>query len=176
MLVHTLLQKKIEATVRGEIHFGIGGKRVRFGRLEYALVSGMTYEDGPTKAEQDERKNDGLITDHLNGVAGSKLSALITAFTICRSPDDAFKLGLLVFVYGYLLGQPANKAIEERWQKFLYIVQDLPFFFKMPRGYKLGRDVFQPLGEPKALSRDIAEEVKGKAGRGSERGQVHIDG
>ena len=134
VLVHTLLQKKIEATVRGEIHFGIGGKRVRFGCLEYALVSGMSYEDGPTKAEQDERNNDRLITDHLNGVAGSKLSALINAFTICRSPDDAFKLGLLVFVYGYLLGQPANKAIEERWQKFLYIVQDLPFFFKMPWG------------------------------------------
>ena len=56
VLVHTLLQKKIEATVRGEIHFGIRGKRVRFRRLEYALVSGMSYEDGPSKPNKTSEK------------------------------------------------------------------------------------------------------------------------
>ena len=94
----------------------------------------MSYEDGPSKAEQDERKSDRLITEHLKGVVRCKLRALISAFNICQSQDDALKLGLVLFVYGYLLGQPTNKVIEERWQKFMYIVEDLPFLFKMPWG------------------------------------------
>ena len=42
VLIHKLLEKRIEPTVRGEVHFDIGGQRVRFGRLEYALVTGLS--------------------------------------------------------------------------------------------------------------------------------------
>ena len=64
VLVHSLLQCKIEETTCGEIHFGLGGKRVRFGRLEYSLICGLSYEDGPSKNERDQRTSDRLITEH----------------------------------------------------------------------------------------------------------------
>ena len=45
-----------------------------------------------------------MITEYLNERDNCKFSALIDAFNACANVDDAFKLGLLVFVYGYLLG------------------------------------------------------------------------
>ena len=53
VLIHTLLQCKIEATTWGEIQFGLGGKWVRFGRPKYSLICGLSYEGGPSKNEQD---------------------------------------------------------------------------------------------------------------------------
>ena len=131
VLLHSLLLRKIHPTKRGEIHFGIGNKRVRFGRLEYALITGMSMEDGPSKEEQNERRSDRLIKDYLNGVSNAKFDALISAFKTCQDPNDAYKLGLCVFVLGYLLGLEHNKAVND---KYLYMVEDLPFFYSLPWG------------------------------------------
>jgi len=131
VLLHSLLLRKIHPTKRGEIHFGIGNKRVRFGRLEYALITGMSMEDGPSTEEQNDRRSDRLITDYLNDVSNVRFDVLINAFRTCQDPNDAYKLGLCVFVLGYLLGLEHNKAIND---KYLYMVEDLPFFYSLPWG------------------------------------------
>ena len=142
VLLHSLLLRKVESTKRGEIHFGIGNKRVRFGKLEYALITGFSMEDGPTAEEQNERRSDRLVTDHLNGVRNAKFEVLTNAFKTCQDPEDAYKLGLCVFVIGYLLGVEHNRVIND---KYLYMVEDLPFFYSLPWGNITWTETFSAL-------------------------------
>ena len=83
VLLHVLLLCKVELTTLGEIHFGLGNERVRFGRLEDALKCGFNMECGPSVDEENEHNINRLVKEHLNGVPNVKFSVLVTVFNIC---------------------------------------------------------------------------------------------
>ncbi|XP_060970005.1 uncharacterized protein LOC133037172 [Cannabis sativa] len=67
-LIHQLFMHKIKSDKDDEVHFYIAKKRCRFGRTEFALVTGLNLLRGPTEAEVSERAtSDRLIVEYFNG-------------------------------------------------------------------------------------------------------------
>ncbi|XP_060966508.1 uncharacterized protein LOC133034956 [Cannabis sativa] len=116
-LIHQLFMHKIKSDKDDEVHFYIAKKRCRFGRTEFALVTGLNLLRGPTEAEVSERAtSDRLIVEYFNGDP---------------SIDDWSSRG----VFREL--QPRRMIVTKKNSVppfIIRMVEDLPFFYNYPWG------------------------------------------
>ncbi|KAM6586667.1 hypothetical protein CsatA_009272 [Cannabis sativa] len=165
-----LHKMKVDAQEELRMRFYVGRKEVRFGVLEFALITGLDFSSGPTeeeKATQVARSgSDRLINKYFNWSDSVKTEALQDRFTNCQNPEDLYKLGLCLFVESVLLGREANALITPH---ILRYVEDLEFFFRIPWGkhsfsrlmHSLQKDMLkQKANYEKKLSLDVQHECK----------------
>ncbi|XP_060958272.1 uncharacterized protein LOC115696517 [Cannabis sativa] len=172
VLFHQLMLHKMKVDAQEELRmrFYVGRKEVRFGVLEFALITGLDFSSGPTeeeKAAQVARSgSDRLINRYFNRSDSVKTEALQLQFTNCQNPEDLYKLGLCLFVESVLLGREANALITPH---ILRYVEDLEFFFRIPWGkhsfarlmHSLQKDMLkQKANYEKKLSSDVQHECK----------------
>ncbi|XP_060970027.1 uncharacterized protein LOC133037186 isoform X2 [Cannabis sativa] len=172
VLFHQLMLHKMKVDAQEELRmrFYVGRKEVRFGVLEFALITGLDFSSGPTeeeKAAQVARSgSDRLINKYFNRSDSVKTEALQLQFTNCQNPEDLYKLGLCLFVESVLLGLEANALITPH---ILRYVEDLEFFFRIPWGkhsfarlmHSLQKDMLkQNANYEKKLSSDVQHECK----------------
>ncbi|KAM6557382.1 hypothetical protein CsatB_004401 [Cannabis sativa] len=172
VLFHQLMLHKMKVDAQEELRmrFYVGRKEVRFGVLEFALITGLDFSSGPTeeeKAAQVARSgSDRLINKYFNRSDSVKTEALQLQFTNCQNPEDLYKLGLCLFVESVLLGREANALITPH---FIRYVEDLEFFFRIPWGkhsfarlmHSLQKDMLkQKANYEKKLSSDVQHECK----------------
>ncbi|KAM6598051.1 hypothetical protein CsatA_008575 [Cannabis sativa] len=131
-LIHQLFMHKIKSDKDDEVHFYIAKKRCRFGRTEFALVTGLNLLRGPTEAEVSERAtSDRLIVEYFNGDPSISIGRLRNVFESCTEKDDCYKLGLVLFVMGVLTGKEEKNLVPPF---IIRMVEDLPFFYNYPWG------------------------------------------
>ncbi|XP_060965676.1 uncharacterized protein LOC133034581 [Cannabis sativa] len=131
-LIHQLFMHKIKSDKDDEVHFYIAKKRCRFGRTEFALVTGLNLLRGPTEAEVSERAtSDRLIVEYFNGDPSISIGRLRSVFESCTEKDDCYKLGLVLFVMGVLTGKEEKNLVPPF---IIRMVEDLPFFYNYPWG------------------------------------------
>ena len=120
VLIHQLLLRKVKSKESNEMHFLIGGKVLRFGLLEFALMTGLNFGQYPNLAKIIEMSiSRRLVETYMNGDVAPKLIDLGNAFLSC---EDGWKLGL----EGLLLAdEPTSKVNLD----FLSFVEDAKFFF-----------------------------------------------
>ncbi|KAM6545539.1 hypothetical protein CsatB_026275 [Cannabis sativa] len=172
VLFHQLMLHKMKVDAQEELRmrFYVGRKEVRFGVLEFALITGLDFSSGPTeeeKAAQVARSRlDRLINKYFNRSDSVKTEALQLQFTNCQNPEDLYKLGLCLFVESVLLGREANALITPHIIRY---VEDLEFFFRIPWGkhsfarlmHSLQKDMLkQKANYEKKLSSDVQHECK----------------
>ncbi|XP_060965282.1 uncharacterized protein LOC115723646 [Cannabis sativa] len=172
VLFHQLMLHKMKVDAQEELRmrFYVGRKEVRFGVLEFALITGLDFSSGPTeeeKAAQVARSgSDRLINKYFNRSDSVKTEALQLQFTNCQNPEDLYKLGLCLFVESVLLGREANALITPHIIRY---VEDLEFFFRIPWGkhsfarlmHSLQKDMLkQKANYEKKLSSDVQHECK----------------
>ncbi|KAM6564141.1 hypothetical protein CsatB_024139 [Cannabis sativa] len=123
---------KIKSDKPDEVHFYVGRKRCRFGRVEFGLVTGLNLLPGPT--EEDIKQNgssDRLIQEYFNGSASITFGQLRRVFESCTEADDVYKLGMALFVMGVLTGKEEKTAVPPF---VIRMVDNLPFFYEYPWG------------------------------------------
>ena len=129
---HQLMLHKIKSDKPDEVHFYVGRKRCRFGRVEFGLVTGLNLLPGPT--EEDIKQNgssDRLIQEYFNGSASITFGQLRRVFESCTEADDVYKLGMALFVMGVLTGKEEKTDVSPF---VIRMVDNLPFFYEYPWG------------------------------------------
>ena len=131
-LVHHLLLHKFRGEKTDEVLFYIGKKRCRFSQLEFALVTGLNFEAGPSEAEiKAKTTSDRLILEYFNGHSPVSIGQLRRTFESCQIVDDVYKMGLCLLVEGVLKGREEKLMV---WTDMLKMVDDVDFFFQYPWG------------------------------------------
>ncbi|XP_062100175.1 uncharacterized protein LOC133806055 [Humulus lupulus] len=138
-LVHQLLLHKFRGEKTDEVQFYIGKKRCRFSQLEFALVTGLNFEAGPSEAEiKAKTTSDQLILEYFNGHSPVSIGQLRRTFESCQIVDDVYKMGLCLLVEGVLKGREEKLMV---WTDMLKMVDDVDFFFQ----YLWGKISYQKL-------------------------------
>ncbi|XP_062089481.1 uncharacterized protein LOC133796015 [Humulus lupulus] len=131
-LVHQLLLHKFRGEKIDEVQFYIGKKRCRFSQLEFALVTGLNFEAGPSEAEiKAKTTSDRLILEYFNGHSPVSIGQLRRTFESCQIVDDVYKMGLCLLVEGVLKGREEKLMV---WTDMPKMVDDVDFFFQYPWG------------------------------------------
>ena len=105
--IHQLLLRKIKSR-NNELHFVIGGKSVKFGNGEFALITRLNFDPYPDKKVPHSTR---LVSTYLNDSSIVKSYELEAAFLTCSDKDDAWKLDLVYFVDGLLYSHESNCKI-----------------------------------------------------------------
>ena len=134
--VHYMLMHSVKCKKKNEMWFVVEGKPLRFGMMEYALVTGLGCGKVPTKAEADVvRTSAGAINFCKNVLKGAKSitgKVLEKRLSTVRFSDaEKIKVCLILFLHSILLAGDSTKAIEKDW---LLFVSDLEFFNSYPWG------------------------------------------
>ena len=134
--VHYMLMHSVKCNKKNEMWFVVEGKPLRFGMMEYALVTGLGCGKVPTKAEADAvRKSAGAINfckkvlKGAKSITGKVLEKRLS--TVRFSDAEKIKVCLILFLHSILLAGDSTKAIEKDW---LLFVSDLEFFNSYPWG------------------------------------------
>ncbi|XP_062090026.1 uncharacterized protein LOC133796503 [Humulus lupulus] len=133
-LVHTLLLRKVKSPRGDEVHFLMGPNLCKFGVHEFAIITGLSCSCPPLAVDIEPHITSSRLVDTYFSVEPEKdirFSILERAFSMCDVPDDLYKLGLVYFVEGILLGAENDNAI---WRDSLSMVEDLDYFEKYPWG------------------------------------------
>ncbi|XP_062106960.1 uncharacterized protein LOC133818226 isoform X2 [Humulus lupulus] len=133
-LVHTLLLRKVKSLRGDEVHFLMGPNLCKFGVHDFSIITGMSCSCPPLAVDIEPHITSSRLVDTYFSVEPEKnirLSMLERAFSMCDVPDDLYKLGLVYFVEGILLGAENDNAI---WRDSLSMVEDLDYFEKYPWG------------------------------------------
>ncbi|XP_060959426.1 uncharacterized protein LOC133030639 [Cannabis sativa] len=116
-LIHQLFMHKIKSDKDDEVHFYIAKKRCRFGRTEFALVTGLNLLRGPTEAEVSERAtSDRLIVEYFNGDPSISIGRTRAVFESCTEKDDCYKLGPPFFLQ-LPVGKISFNLLKDTWSK-----------------------------------------------------------
>ena len=101
-----------------------GGKPLRFGMMEYALVTGLGCRKVPTKAEADAvRTSAGAINlckkvlKGAKSITGKVLEKRL--YTVRFSDAEKIKVCLILFLHSILLAGDSTKAVEKDWLLFV---------------------------------------------------------
>lgn len=133
-LIHGLLMRKIPSNKVHEVQFRIGCERLRFGTMEFAMITGLSFEAPDTKKyEKLTLKSGRLVELYFEGANRILSSKLEEVFKACKDVEDTWKLGLCFLVDSVLYGNEPVAAIEK---DLLLVVEDLDFFYNYPWGHK----------------------------------------
>ncbi|XP_062076473.1 uncharacterized protein LOC133781482 [Humulus lupulus] len=131
-LMHQLMLRKIQCFKEDELHLHLGSRPCRFGRGEFALVTGLNFSSGPSETDLKKHlTSDRLIKEYFNDEETVKLMHLEAALKNCTIVEDAYKLGLCFFVEGVLLAREGKLNV---WIDSLKMVEDTEYFFTYPWG------------------------------------------
>ena len=109
-----------------QIH--VGGKNLRFGIGEFALITGLNLGEDP---REDVPHSTRLAKTYLNDNASVRSQELNDAFIGCIEEEDAWKLGLCYFVDGVL---HANVSQTKADMYMFSLVENEEAFFQYPFG------------------------------------------
>ena len=123
--------KKIKLVSKNKIYFEIGGKFVKFGISEFALIIGLNFGPYPGKEVPHSTM---LVSTYLNDDNIVTSYELEVALVACSDKDDARKLGLVYFVDGILYSHESNLKVKMS----LFSLIESEDFFK----YLFGRESF----------------------------------
>lgn len=134
-LFHQLLLRGVQTQKPNEVWFNFKGKFARFGLEEFILITGLNV--GVTGEEiVDEKAPSYLVETYFpaNKRKG-KIDRLDLkkAFCMCNSPEEKYRLGLVVCVVWVLLGAEENTFLSP-W--LLSIAGDVDKFNNYPWGKK----------------------------------------
>ncbi|XP_060959510.1 uncharacterized protein LOC115703779 [Cannabis sativa] len=123
---------KIKSDKPDEVHFYVGRKRCRFGRVEFDLVTGLNLLPGPIEKDIKEKgSSDRLIMEYFNGNPSISFGQMRRVFESCIEVDDVYKLGMALFVMGVLTGKEEKIVVPPF---VIRMVDNLPFFYEYPWG------------------------------------------
>ncbi|XP_060969515.1 uncharacterized protein LOC115713230 [Cannabis sativa] len=160
-LVHSLLLRKmkVDTEKEDEVWFHVGRNDMRFGRIEFELITGLPMGSAPTDEEIHAKSNDYLVRTYFEGKSSVQLDSLMLQLERCEDKDDAYKLGLIAFIEGVLVSKEGNVQVLPEMLKF---VNDLEFFFKYPWGERAFRKLMETLGKNMQHYKDNVDKKKGK--------------
>ena len=96
--------RKIQCFKEDDLHLHLGSRPCRFGRGEFALVTGLNFSSGPSETDLKKHlTSDRLIKEYFNDEETVKIMHLEAALKNCIVVEDAYKLGLCFFVEGVSL-------------------------------------------------------------------------
>uniref|UniRef100_A0A803P554 Ubiquitin-like protease family profile domain-containing protein n=1 Tax=Cannabis sativa TaxID=3483 RepID=A0A803P554_CANSA len=114
VLVHQLMLHKMKVQVEkaNEVWFYIGRNRARFGVVEFALIAGLNFMQGPSIEEKNVHLgNDQLLNLYFNKSRIVNMEHLTAQFLNCEIVEDVYKLRLCLFMEGVLMGRERNTGI-----------------------------------------------------------------
>ncbi|XVE80342.1 hypothetical protein DITRI_Ditri14bG0132300 [Diplodiscus trichospermus] len=134
-MIHNILAREImiDNAVDQEFWFGLGQHKVRFGKREFCLVTGLRFSGG------DDIDFDGLapvaggILERFFGVGDIDVTRLATRFKEggFETAQDAYKIALVTFVCCILFG-PDYRAFAPLW--VFHLVENTMQFNTFPWG------------------------------------------
>ena len=88
-LIHQLLLRKVSSSDKSEIQFLIHGQVLRFGLVEFALITGLNFGQYPSLAEITQMSSSTRLWEtYMNGDVHPKLADLEDAFLSCQDVED----------------------------------------------------------------------------------------
>ncbi|KAK1551857.1 hypothetical protein Q3G72_006016 [Acer saccharum] len=128
---------KIEGATENELFISFGGKKARFGRREFCLVTGLRFGELSEIINTPYVANaNGIHKRYWPGQEGEdlKLSTVYQRFLKrkFKDPDDSLKMGLFLIVNNVLFGQPLDKKVTN-W--LFNLVDDLDAFNSFAWGH-----------------------------------------
>ncbi|KAK0574128.1 hypothetical protein LWI29_018571 [Acer saccharum] len=131
-VVHGVLLReiRIEGATENELFISFGGKKARFGRREFCLVTGLRFGKLSEIINTPYVANaNGIHKRYWPGQEGEdlKLSTVYQRFLKrkFKDPDDSLKMGLFLIANNVLFGQPLDKKVTN-W--LFNLVDDLDAF------------------------------------------------
>ena len=132
VIIHELLMRRVKSNTPTELHFYIGGKKLRFSANEFGLVTGLSFADYPARDELNlKQSNKRLLSQYLNNAQRVYLSDLESAFVQCPDVEDTWKLGLCYFVSTVIMAQEPKTQLDQR---LLGLAESVDDFLKFPWG------------------------------------------
>ncbi|KAI3894054.1 hypothetical protein MKW92_026072, partial [Papaver armeniacum] len=133
-IVHFLLSREIQLDDKpDEMHFKVGGKVLHFGKREFALITGLSFN----KSEKDfisSLNPSSLMRKHFpnqDRVSASEVKDLLSKNNSACPSLDRVKLALLLVVHNFLMSRQYRQAINI---SYWHLVDDLEEFNKYPWG------------------------------------------
>ncbi|XP_026415148.1 uncharacterized protein LOC113310636 isoform X2 [Papaver somniferum] len=133
-IVHFLLSREIQLDDKPEkMHFKVGGKVLHFGKREFALITGLSFN----KSEKffiSSLNPSSLMRKHFpnqDHVSASEVKDLLSKNNSACPSLDRVKLALLLVVHNFLMSRQYRQAINI---SYWHLVDDLEEFNKYPWG------------------------------------------
>ncbi|XP_060959251.1 uncharacterized protein LOC133029042 [Cannabis sativa] len=128
-LVNQIVLRRVDCQKRHELWFLINGKPVRFSLQEFAIVSGLYTDGGPTPEEMElvSSKNK-LKEKYFKNMMSIKVTDVANALdSISRESKtrDRVKLCFIYLLSAFLIMPSPSSAIDLEW---LQLVDNLPIF------------------------------------------------
>ncbi|KAM6598121.1 hypothetical protein CsatA_008645 [Cannabis sativa] len=128
-LVNQIVLRRVDCQKRHELWFLINGKPVRFSLQEFAIVSGLYTDGGPTPEEMElvSSKNK-LKEKYFKNIMSIKVTDVANALdSISRESKtrDRVKLCFIYLLSAFLIMPSPSSAIDLEW---LQLVDNLPIF------------------------------------------------
>ncbi|XP_026440241.1 factor of DNA methylation 1-like [Papaver somniferum] len=132
-IVNSLLRRVVEPLVGDDpdsMYFCIGGKVVKYGMWESALVTGLSFK-GSDVIHPRGCAGSELISMYFPGQISIKLEELSRMFNSVEQSMNKVKLGLVLLVQGVLMGTEYTKDVK---LAYFHMVENIKEFNKFPWG------------------------------------------
>ncbi|KAM6598917.1 hypothetical protein CsatA_018526 [Cannabis sativa] len=102
LMLHKMI---VNAEKDDEMQFYIARNEMKFGVVEFVLITGLNFTKGPTDDEKEVMSgSDRLINIYFNRLDNVKIELFQNKFLAYEVLKDAYKVGLCLFVETVLLG------------------------------------------------------------------------
>ncbi|KAF4398590.1 hypothetical protein G4B88_013679 [Cannabis sativa] len=129
-LVNQIVLRRVDCQKRHELWFLINGKPVRFSLQEFAIVSGLYTDGGPTPEEMElvSSKNK-LKEKYFKNMMSIKVTDVANALdSISRESKtrDGVKLCFIYLLSAFLIMPSPSSAIDLEWLQLIWICEAMP--------------------------------------------------
>ncbi|XP_026460116.1 uncharacterized protein LOC113360905 [Papaver somniferum] len=132
-IINSLLRRVVEPLAGNDpdsMYFCIGGKVVKYGMWESALVTGLSFK-GSDVIHPRGCAGSELINKYFLGKKSITLGELSRKFDSLEQSTDKVKLGLVLLVQGVLMG---NEYVRDVNLAYFHMVENIEKFNKFPWG------------------------------------------
>ncbi|KAI3871665.1 hypothetical protein MKW92_018634, partial [Papaver armeniacum] len=133
-IINSLLRRMVEPLAGDDpdsMYFCIGGKVVKYGMWESALVTGLSFKGSDVVIHPRGCAGSELINKYFLGKKNITLGELSRKFDSVEQSTDKVKLGLVLLVQGVLMGTEYVKYVN---LAYFHMVENIEKFNKFPWG------------------------------------------